>query len=155
MTDLDPVAAGIAELLEESGLPTERAHALAVQAAHLCRPVSPGLAWGRLFPSEVPGIWQRATRSGTRRLVLEIVAGADHREDDTGHVTVSVLETGRWPDWTDEHTRQQAATDILIHHQMPELDGYGLEPPIGWTPEDGDPDADPRLFRSRDPNELN
>lgn len=156
MTDLDPLAAGIAELLEDSGLPSERARALARKAARLCRPVSPGLRPGPLFPSEVPDLWQRATRSGTRRLVLEITAEAERWEDDTDRVHVLVLEADRWPDWTDEHTRQHAATELLAHAHLPGLDGDGLELAVDWPPEDADqPDAGPHPSSSRQPHELN
>lgn len=40
-------------------------------------------------------------------------ADAHDLEGDTGRVTVRVLDAENWAEWTDEHTRQRAATDAL------------------------------------------
>ena len=69
--------------------------------------------------------------------MLEVSAEADALDDDTGRVNVRVLEAENWPEWTEEHTRQRAATDALLRPA-----------PAGWdvldTSTDQDADAQAR-----------
>lgn len=117
MTDHDRLTAQIAELLEQSGCAPAEARALAEKAASVSRAVSPGCDYGPLHPQDLARIWQQAARAGHRRLVLEVTAEAEHLDDDTGRVNVRVLEAENWPEWTEEHTRQRAATDALLGHR--------------------------------------
>lgn len=168
MTDRDRMTAQIAELLEKSGLSPAEARARAAEGVAGLESAAPGAGWGHIHPGELGNIWQRAARAGRRRLVLEVMAEADALDDDTGRVNVRVLEADTWPEWTEEHTRQRAATDALLRPApapagwdvldtstdqaadaragWSEADymAHGEESPDVWTPNDQDADAPAR-----------
>lgn len=114
MTNRDHMTAQIAALLEASGLSPAEARARAAEGVAALESAAPGAGWGHIHPAELGGIWQQAARAGRRRLVLEITAEAGALDDDTGRVNVLVIDAENWPEWTDEHARQRAATDALL-----------------------------------------
>ena len=141
MSDRNRMTARIAELLEASGLSPAEARARAAESVDALATVAPGTGYGHLHPAELANVWHQAARAGRRRLVLEVSAEADALEDDTGRVNVRVLEAENWPEWTEEHTRQRAATDALLRHApalgLSETDymAHGEDCPDVWTPD--------------------
>lgn len=103
----------VAALLEKSGLDAAEARARAAESVAALDTAAPGSGWGNLHPAELANIWAKAARAGRRRLVLEVSADGHDLEGDTGRVMVRVLDAENWAEWTDEHTRQRAATDAL------------------------------------------
>ena len=55
-----------------------------------------GCQWGFVQPEWLPGLWKRAAQHGKRRLVLELVAQADHQDLWDGRIEVNVLADQTW-----------------------------------------------------------
>lgn len=87
----------VAELLERAGWTREAAYTEAARVMKRLDEMQPGVRVGAQWAGDLPRLWQRAERSGARRLVLEIVAEGETREESHGRLSVSVIEREDWP----------------------------------------------------------
>ncbi|MDB5046058.1 MAG: hypothetical protein JWQ08_2108 [Deinococcus sp.] len=103
---------------------------------------------------EMQRIWERATFTGVRRMVLQVEAAAPSSAHDNGRLEVRVLDTERWPDWTDADGAQAAALAAVVT-QWAKLDEL-IEAMV-------DPDGQPQFWSVdlgtelpiRDPEQMN
>lgn len=109
MFDRDTRTANLAATLEAEGIPQARARAIAEQVIEQHAGSNPGTVYAAVDSLGIGRIWERATFAGVRRLVLDIEASAAKLADDEGLLTVRVLDSEKWAEWTDRQDVQVSA----------------------------------------------
>lgn len=84
-----------AELLERTGLPASEALEIARESVQNSQEVRPGSSYGGIHAYDLAELWSAASRSGAKRLVLEIKCDPPEREE-WNHLFVTVLEREDW-----------------------------------------------------------
>ena len=95
MSQTDQMIQDTAQLLEESGLPASEALEIARDAVQESQTVQAGARYGGLHAHDLADLWNEATRSGAKRLVLEITCEPLERSE-WHHISVHVLERDDW-----------------------------------------------------------
>ena len=95
MTHTENRIKAAAELLERTGLPASEALEIARESVQNSQEVRPGSSYARLHTYDLAELWSAASRSGAKRLVLEIKCDPPKREA-WNHLLVTVLERDDW-----------------------------------------------------------
>lgn len=135
MTDRDRKTAELAALLEREGVAPARAAVLAALVLEQHAGAEPGTIYGGLNSLEIGRVWEKATFAGVRRLVLEVEAAAPTLAEDEGTITVRVLDSEKWPEWSGQDEAAASGVAALLA-DWSEVDylANGEEHPEVWTP---------------------
>jgi hypothetical protein len=138
----DARTADLAALLEREGVPAGRAADLAALVLEQHAGTGAGTLHGGLDAPGLARLWERATFAGVRRMVLEVQAAAPTLAGDDGTLSVRILESEQWPEWTGEEAARASGMAALLAEwsEVDYLADSEAHPEI-WTPEGEEPEA--------------